>query len=425
MQEIYVIYMNRYKSILNRNTFLIFLFEIGFGLKYNIVGEISISELFLLFYVPLILHKINWTKANIIRKITIIYCLLLFSQVVSEFFESNGLASSLKGIAITIVSYFHFIFLLYYLTKDKRIIFILIISQIASRFFWGSTFEEQSAENVLQGEGATFLKFYLAPLITLISLSLSILYYKKNFSMIFIVLGLSFVVLGARSIGLMVFTTGIISYFVKKRYIFRRKCKIISISLIIIAISYCLYVLYVNQVLSGKIQSGNSIQLLMCNNPYNPFELLLMGRREVWVGWQAFMDKFLLGHGAWPYDSTGYYQRLMYEIGGNIDRLTKDRISYHFLIPSHSVIVGAGMMNGIFAFIFTLNIIVYFFRTGIKTIRICDRKYLLVLIYYIIDMTWNSLFSPQSHFRQTLPIAFSIILIIHIISINNKKLLSR
>lgn len=42
--------MNIFKGVYKKDVFLILLFEIGFGLKFNLVGEISISELFLLLY---------------------------------------------------------------------------------------------------------------------------------------------------------------------------------------------------------------------------------------------------------------------------------------------------------------------------------------------------------------------------------------
>lgn len=57
---------------------IILLFELGFGIKFNIIGQISISELFLFVYVPFILSKVKWKKAVELRKITIAYVVLFF-----------------------------------------------------------------------------------------------------------------------------------------------------------------------------------------------------------------------------------------------------------------------------------------------------------------------------------------------------------
>lgn len=403
-----------------KNIFLVFLFELGFGVRFNIVGEISISELFLFAYTPFIIAKIRWQRAKELRTVTVAYLLLLATQIFSEALVSNGLSSSLKGLAITMVSYLHFIFLFYNLTKDKRIILVVILSQIAMKLLFGSVFEEQSAEDILAGKAAVYLKFYIAPLTILIFLAVSVIYKSRNFPILFSLLGVTFIILGARSSGGMALFAGMVAYLMEHKHLIPNKNALAIASVLLLMAVYGFYVYYVNKVLAGEITSGNSQQLLTCKNPYNPLELLMMGRREVWVGWQAFMDRFWFGHGAWAYDTTGHYQRLMYALTDNLSALTKDRISYHFLVPSHSVIVGSGMMNGVFAFLLVIYIIFFFFKKGLLVLGSCDRKYLLVLAYYEYNMLWNSWFSPQSHFRSTIPIAFAIILSIYLISKNNK-----
>ena len=167
-----------------------------------------------------------------------------------------------------------------------------------------------------------------------------------------------------------------------------------------------------SQVLSGNITSGNSWQIFLCKNPYNPLELLLVGRSEAWVGWQAFMDKFWFGHGAWAYDSTGRYQRMMLEMHDELQTMTRSQMSLHYLIPSHSVLIGSGMKNGIFAFLAMAIIIVYFTWKGMASFIKCDERNKLILIYTTLEMSTMALFSPQSHFRLTMSVAFAIIFIL-------------
>lgn len=399
---------------------LIILFEIGFGFTFNIIGQISLSELFLFMYTPFIIAKIRWNRVGELRQITIAYVVLLSSQILSEIVTSNGFSSSLKGLAVTFVSYLHFIFLFYNLTKDKYLILVLILSQIIMKLVFGTSFEEQSAEDILAGQAAVYLKFYIAPLTLLIFLAISVVYSNRIFPVLFSFIGLIFIFLGARSSGGIALVTGMIVSILEHRKLLPDKKYLILSFFVLVIVCYGCYAYYVNQVLSGNIISGNSWQLLACKNPYNPLELLMTGRRETWVGWQAFMDRFWFGHGAWAYDTTGHYQRLIYALTDNLSALTKDRIDLHFLIPSHSVIVGSGVMNGIFAFLSMIYIVFFFLRKGLYSLEICDRRFLLVLVYYEYDLLWNSWFSPQSHFRSTIPIAFAIILSIYLISKNNK-----
>ena len=322
----------------------------------------------------------------------------------------NELTNSLKGVAITVVSYFHFIFLIYYLSRWKKLILILLLSQIFMRLFSEVAVEEQTIEDVIHGEAAAYLKFYISPIVILIFLCLSVMLTTKKFPLLFSFLGVILVVLGARSSGGMAFVAGLVTYMISHRLVVRNKKRFIIYLAVLCVIAYSCYAYYVNQVLTGVITSGNNRQLFLCENPYNPLELLMAGRSEMWVGWQAFMDKFWFGHGAWPYDSTGKYLRMMYAMH---DELSKFTLNTHYLIPSHSVLVGSGMMNGVFAFVTMAYILYFFIKRGVLSFIHCERKYKLVLVYYVFDLLWTAFFSPQSHFRLSMPIAFAIIFVIH------------
>lgn len=396
-----------------REIFTLLLFELGFGVKLNFIGMISISELFLILFVPLfILPKVRWRKANELRHLTVAYILLFVFQIISEFIVGNGISSSLKGLAITVVSYFHFMFLCFYLSRQKFLILVLIVSQIIMKLIFGADVAEQSVEDMLQGEGATYLKFYIAPLLISIFLAVSIIFKPKSFSVIFSLLGVVLIFLGARSSGGLALLTGLVAYMLEHRiFTFNKKVLVLS-TVFLCAIAYSFYAYYVSRVLAGEITSGNSWQIFLCKNPYNPLELLFVGRSETWVGWQAFMDKFWFGHGAWPYDTTGRYQRMMLAMHDELSTISRNQISFHYLIPSHSVLVGSGMMNGIFAFLAMGYIVFYFLRKGASAFVKCENKYKLVLIYNVLELFSIMLFAPQSHFRQTMPVAFAIIFVL-------------
>ena len=210
----------------------------------------------------------------------------------------------------------------------------------------------------------------------------------------------------------MALLAGITAYFLEHRTMAYNKKTLIASVAALCVIVYGLYIYYVNQVLSGNITSGNNIQLFMCKNPYNPLELLLVGRSEAWVGWQAFMDKFWFGHGAWAYDSTGRYQRMMLEMHDELQTMSRSQMSLHYLIPSHSVLIGSGVTNGIFAFIAMVCITLYFLWKGISNFLWCNGRYRLVLVFQVLNTIWSAMFSPQTHFRITLPVTFAIIFVL-------------
>lgn len=387
--------------VLNKSSMLLFLFELGWGLKLSIVGQISISELFLLIYVPLkILPNVKWRREKELFVITKAYVVLFCFQVLSECIVGNVLSNALKGLAITVVSYFHFMFLAVLLLRQKSLISVLILSLILRSLIWGTGLDAQRLVSIVQGEAVVYLKVYFAPLSLLISLYASIRLKYRNLPLLFSAYGLVLILLGARSSGGTAFLSGLLVYMML--HVPRKRFCVIAFWTLIAC--YMLYVYYVNGILSGEITSGNSWQILLCKNPYNPMELLMVGRSEMWVGLQAFLDSFWFGHGAWASDSTGRYELMMQALHG-----VEEPLSHDYSIPSHSVIAGSGMMNGVFAFMAMGYILFFFIKRGWLSLGCNDRRYQLVLAYYWIVLIWDALFSPQSHFRLSMPIAFAII----------------
>ena len=199
--------------VLNKSSMLLFLFELGWGLKLSIVGQISISELFLLIYVPLkILPIVKWRREKELFVITKAYVVLFCFQVLSECIVGNVLSNALKGLAITVVSYFHFIFLAVLLLRQKSLISVLILSLILRSLIWGTGLDAQRLVSIVQGEAVVYLKVYFAPLSLLISLYASIRLKYRNFPLLFSAYGLVLILLGARSSGGTAFLSGLLVY---------------------------------------------------------------------------------------------------------------------------------------------------------------------------------------------------------------------
>lgn len=386
---------------------LLILFEVGFALKFNLVGEISISELFLVFYSPFFLQRFIKSKNTSIRFLLFVYIFLLVSQILSESVVSNNMANSLKGIAITIVSFLHLSFLILIFSKNiSDINFILIGLVIKMLCFRTEDVAEDSfASLTAVNNDAKFLKFYLAPIITYVLLYLSTVF-RKHIAPLLMLVSMGFIFLGARSMGLMLLLSTIMIYVLENKSRFNMRLALWCILGGVIFV-YTLYVLYVNSVLKGEITAGNSSQILMLDNPYNPFELLLYGRHDFYGSWIAFKDSPIFGYGAWSKDITGYYNFLMAK-WVHLD------IPQYMLIgkgmPMHSVILGYGVMNGILSLISVSCLIFFVIRKGFYALKSLS-AYSYIISYFIIALLWNGLFSPLSHFRLYLPLYMSFIFI--------------
>jgi hypothetical protein len=390
------------------NKIFIILFEIGFGVKFNFIGTISISELFLIFTSAFFVKQQLFRNYPELKKISFLYLGLLCAQIISEIIIGNTLSNTLRGLAVTVVSYLHFIFLFRLIIKEQIIIISALAGMIIRQLIFSNEVENIGFEEIITGERATFVKFYLASIITNALLILSIFTKQKLMSLLLILVGGILVILGARSAGMMNILTGMIAYTVITMKSINWNRLILSAIFILIA-GYWAYAVYVDRVLTGKIISGNSWQLTQMKNPYNPIGLLLMGRTEVFVGWEAFMDEFWFGHGAWAIDKTGKYDAMMFILK---DSEYKNTNPDENIIPTHSVLIGAGMYNGIFAFLFMFTILHFFVKRGILSIRKND-PYIIVLISFIIWLLWTVLFSPSSHFRLSIPLYFATFLVFY------------
>ncbi len=120
------------------------------------------------------------------------------------------------------------------------------------------------------------------------------------------------------------------------------------------------------------------------------FGLLLGGRSELLISYQAFFDKPLLGHGSWPKDTGGYrqaYAERYSELGytqGNQQAVTAG------LIPTHSYLMGALVWSGILGGLFWLVVL---YNVAQRFLRLTDQ---LPLFFYIalVGFLWDVLFSP-------------------------------
>lgn len=395
---------------------LIILLEIGFGVKFDFVGSISLTEILLIAFLPLYFRKDIIIDTPILKRITTLYIILLFSQILSEVVIGTSTQNMMRGFATTVISYLHMYVLVRFFSKSRSLVVYALIGMTINALLFGTEVDGEVSE-ALTGEGAAFLKFYVAPIIINVLILISVFYAKFRMAVMCMLIGILLIVLGARSAGLLLLLTGLItnSFSVFRAEIIRKR---IVISLMIFTvIGYAGYVFYIGKVMSGEISAGNTQQLQEASNPYNPVNLFLLARTETFVGWNAFMDNFWFGHGGGALDVTGKYRELLFFFRDEQYRVTDKEI-----IPSHSVLVGTGMQFGIFSFLFMLYLGFLFLRIGFNSIHARDR-YVIIVVYFLLSIVWNMMFSPFAHFRFTIPLYFAFLVATYLIHIRAKTVI--
>ena len=385
---------------------LVLFFQIGQGLTFQMFGVMNFGWILALVYTVIYLFPSHLLRNKDFCYVSKLYFFLTIVGLFAEYMVGNTMTNALKGAAINVVSYTSFFFLLSMFLKDRRLIFWALVGIVIKMLIFGFD-TDSSVEEALDGESATYLKFYVGPLIVYIMLILSLFFHGKTYTYVFILFGLSLVVSGARSLGLTVFLIGVFAWTirVKKKDLLKYLRKFaIPIALLF----YGLYCVYVTNVLDGNISAGNNTQLLRSDNPYNPVEIIKMSRTDAWVGMIAFADAPLWGHGAWAMDKTLKYHMIMANVSNGDFKVGAVGSG---LIPGHSVIIGKAVQNGVFAMIILIMLVLFFLKRAFKMLNE-DNKYVFIMLYMIVmNLVWHSLFSPVGHIRDTYPLTFAFVMV--------------
>ena len=186
-------------------------------IRFEFVGNVSAFDIFVIFYFWLYVMKnrglgVFQHDAEIMR-LSKCFAALLVVQIVSETLVDNSLQNAAKGVAVTVMCYLKFLFVLGLFFKNRsNIVFFLVGTLIANILFFrvndffGLGEMDVDFQDVKSGEGIAmaYFKFKISPLINSAAVLLSVWLGFRNLkaSIVFIALGAISIVLGARGNGL-------------------------------------------------------------------------------------------------------------------------------------------------------------------------------------------------------------------------------
>ena len=280
------------------------IFALILGLANNLivpfVGEVTGSFILIVLTMPFWLSQIDQNDKIVKWALKLFLCLLLVQFITELFHDRNMILDKVKGIAVTITGIVHFFFFYTIYSKDIKTIQWYVLGLILSPYLFPSEFQ-QNLDSGYSEENVTYFKFFVVPAITnvlmLLTLFIKKQYWHKTIALTMTYLGALFIVMGARSGGLTLFIVGGIYI-----YVSNNKIRIPQLKKRLLTIFTCTLLLYecvyVPMVMTGNIKAGNTEQLLKSSNPYNPIEILKMGRTDSLIPFYAFMDS-PLGNRCW------------------------------------------------------------------------------------------------------------------------------
>lgn len=387
-----------------KNKLLLFLFGFFSTIRVSLIGQIGISEIIALLYLPFSQFRKLVRCYPILTPITISYTFLLLCLVLSDIINESELDEYLRGWACIIFSFISFWFIINQLHREVRYFVYYLIGLIIVSIFWGGT--EIDIE-VLE-ENTNYFKqrimVFSNPIVLLFSFFLCEKKYKQSALLVLFSYALLCIILDARSNSVAFFlSTLLLSLKLYKIKIHRQF--LIFWLMLFISIGYLSYCYYVDQVLYHDFGGKNAQnQLHMTTNPYNPFELLYYGRMGTFIAVEAVKERPLWGYGSWAKDPDGKFAELAARWS---DTDSSRTVGY---ISSHSIVVTAWLWAGIGGGLAILYLLILLLKMGIKIYqRSTDMALLVVVMPLFFGIIWDFLFSPFGHLRITVPFVLAIL----------------
>ena len=400
------------------NKYLIFLLFLLSPMVISIGGEVSPTLLFIAVTSPFWIKYIDIKTDSILRNFIWLFTLIILVQIVWFPFAKTDDFTQIKGLLITVSGLMHFLFYYFVFRRDVSLIKWAILGTFVSNFIFIDVLA------VRAGDEYGMWKFHTYPHIVMGCVLVYIWFCEKKWvlklsPLLLILIGLLGLFTGSRSAGLIPLISGLFAIVILSRKNRVYPKQIIKYAIISVFTLYSVYAFfYVPNVLNGNIDGGNTHQLRKTENPYNPINLLMIGRTDAIIPFLAFSDKPLTGWGYMTKDPDNKYHRMLTKIGNREER---NRIKYFRKssnIPGHSVIGYYACSYGIVVLVALVIMLFKTWKYVIFSIVVQD-KYLLSRLYGLISVTWHFLFSPMSHFKWLEPSTMAIIVVLSITAISD------
>lgn len=137
---------------------------------------------------------------------------------------------------------------------------------------------------------------------------------------------------------------------------------------------------------------------------------LASGRADFFQSLEAIKNNPLFGYGSYALDEFGIHDRWLLDHG--IKPSDNNQV---LMMPGHSYLLGAWVYSGVLGAIFWFFIISVIYKTLRNGYVIKDSRLLGVVLFMLIQMIWNILFSP---FADRMPFLIFIVLLI-LLNTNN------
>ena len=385
------------KSAFSFNNVMLFLLPATTTLRINIVGQLMAADILVVVLLFTLLARGSITlRQPLLRSILIFYILWVCSMIISDVWNVSPIINLAKGWAMVGLFgvYLIVIFTLADGHRDRLLAAMLgiAVAGILNAF----------TDNA---RGAFFdvqWKFGVGNAMTILFAALLMLkgFGRRKAGFLIVLTAPVHLFLGARSVFLRVFLAGALTLFSQRVTSARNRTIAITLFIFILVGGLSLGETIYDQVIRTGV-FGEEMLAKHLRQTESGNSILLGGRSESIVSLQAIKDSPILGHGSWakgPEYRYLYYQLLEaegFQINWNASYLT--RID---TIPSHSILLGTWVENGVLAGLFWAFILYLALRALVAGV-LGRRPATSIEFLAIMTLLWDIPFSPFGADRRS------------------------
>lgn len=388
------------------------LFAAGWVVTFDFGFRLYTAELVSVIGLVLIAWRTTLKQHPMALQIIGAYVLWIIATFVSDLINATNSFDMLRNIATPVIGGCSLIFVLAVLSRNlNALITFLAVTVVLKGIFGEPLYGDSFSDNALSWEGiqadTNFFKVRFEPFITPFLLLITCLFFRKSLKksiIFFLVATVLYFFLDSRSIALVFLLTTIFLILAVLNY--RPKFnQILKACIFAALIAYIAYLGYVVYTLTYNSEGHGGKQLLQLSNPYNPIELILVGRSEWLIILAAVYERPLFGWGSWAQDTTGsfgYLQELW--LGHDIETTS-------IYIPVHSTLGSAWAWSGLLGLIAMLWLFLSILKMVIRLPNV-KSKFFPVVAFFSILMIWHFFFSPPQSVRLFFPIALASLIVL-------------
>lgn len=346
------------------------------------------------------------------------YALSVVAIAIADTVNGTALFDTARNIATPILGGLTLLVVLASVSRNPKALLTFLAATVLAKAAlgeaaYGDRFGDVAVSLGSLAQDTNFFKVRIDPFLTPAVLLAACLVARHSLLRAALILGIAcvgYLAVDARSTGFILFLSAVVLTAIHFR--FKPKLgQLVAAGGVTLFVAYGAYVSYVKYTLTFNPDGHNGQQIVRMANPYNPIELVLRGRSDWLVMGSAIAERPIFGWGSWAIDTEHRFSYLRADRIGSSDYGRIGSAQAWGYIPAHSLVGSAWLWSGIIGFLAMVWLLRIVFAMAIQLPR-AESRFLPVVIFYTLMLSWHFLFSPPQTIRLFFPVALAGLIVV-------------